>query len=160
MSHATHQSKYTRRYRPCHTLAQYAITQIDALELRAQDIVKKMGYPLKHTIPACERLRHVLSNRYLGLDGSYTDKYFTADEFLAKLFAVLELRYEPFAEDIAHIKYALAHYPNPLLKYRLRAEVDDSNLLYGGAMNRYRLNTDENKVVDSMEHRLAKASNA
>ena len=57
MSQSTHPSKYTRRYQPCHPLAQYAITQIDILELRAQDIIKAMGYPLKHTIPACERLR-------------------------------------------------------------------------------------------------------
>lgn len=62
-------------------LAQYAINQIATLELRSQDIVKAMGYPLKHTMPGCKRLRHVLSNKHLGLDGSYIDKYFTADEF-------------------------------------------------------------------------------
>ncbi|OLF38182.1 MULTISPECIES: hypothetical protein [unclassified Psychrobacter] len=124
MSHSTSPSKYTRRYHPRHSLAQYAITQIDTLELRAQDIVKTMGYPLKHTIPACERLRHVLSNKHLGLDGSYIDKYFTADEFLAKLFTVLELPYEPFAEDIAQIKYELAYSTNHLPKHRLQAEVD------------------------------------
>ena len=124
MRHSTNQSKYTRRYHPRHPLAQYAITQIDMLELRAQDIIKTMGYPLKHTIPACERLRHVLCHRHLGLDGSYIDKYFTADEFLSKLFAVLELTYEPFAEDIAQIKYEIAYSTNPLLKHRLQAEVD------------------------------------
>lgn len=124
MSHATHQSKYTRCYHPRHPLAQYAITQIDTLELRAQDIIKAMGYPLKHTIPAYERLRHVLSNKHLGLDGSYMDKYFTADEFLAKLFSVLELPYQPFAEDIVHIKDELAHNLNPLPKYCLPAKID------------------------------------
>lgn len=124
MRHSINQSKYTRRYHPSHPLAQYAITQIDMLELRAQDIVKIMGYPLKHTIPACERLRHVLCHRHLGLDGSYMDKYFTADEFLSKLFAVLELTYEPFAEDIAQIKYEIAYSANPLPKHRLQAEVD------------------------------------
>lgn len=108
-SNFSNPSKYTRRYCPRHPLAQYAILQIDTLELRAQDIVKAMGYPLKHTIPACERLRHVLSNKHLGLDGSYIDKCFSADEFLAKLFTVLELPYESFAEDIAQIKYEVAH---------------------------------------------------
>ena len=124
MSQSSNPSKYTRRYQPCHPLAQYVIAQIDTVEYRAQYIVKAMGYPLKHTMPACERLRHVLSNKHLGLDGSYRDKYFTADEFLAKLFAVLELPYEPFAEDIAQIKYELAHCLQPQPRYRLQADVD------------------------------------
>jgi hypothetical protein len=123
-SYTANQSKYTRRYRPCHPLAQYAVNQIEALKLCSQDIVKAMGYPLKHTIPACDRLRHVLSNKHLGLDGSYIDKYFTADDFLAKLFVVLEIPYAPFAEDIEQIKYKLAHTPNPLPQYNLRADVD------------------------------------
>ena len=124
MSHIANQSKYTRHYYPRHLLAQYAINQIATLELRSQDIVKAMGYPIKHTIPACERLRHVLSNKYLGLDGSYLDKYFTADEFLVALFTVLEIPHVPFAEDIAQIKDDLTHYPSQLPKYRLRAEID------------------------------------
>lgn len=124
MSQSANQSKYTRRYHPRHPLAQYAITQIDTLELCAQDIVKAMGYSIKYTIPACDRLRHVLSNKHLGLDGSYMDKCFTADEFLAKLFLVLELPYERFAEDIAQIKYELAHCPQPQPRYRLQADVD------------------------------------
>ncbi|MGE6246228.1 hypothetical protein ACQKCF_09530 [Psychrobacter proteolyticus] len=124
MSHIANPSKYTRRYHPRHSLAKYIINQIELLELRPQAIVKKMGYPLKHTIPAYDRLRHVLSNKYLGLDGSYMDKYFTADEFLIKLFAVLEIPYQPFAEDIAQIKYDLAHHFDTLPKYSLRAEVD------------------------------------
>ena len=123
-SHATNQSKYTRRYHPRHPLAQYAVNQIDTLELRSQAIIKAMGYPLKHTIPACDRLRHVLSNKYLGLDGSYMDKYFTADEFLAKLFNILEIPYQPFVEDIAQIKHDLAHYSNSLPEYSLRADVN------------------------------------
>lgn len=122
--HTTNQSKYTRRYRPRHPLAQYAITQIDTLELRAQDIIKAMGYSVKYTIPACDRLRHVLSNKHLGLDDSYVDKYFTAEEFLEKLFTVLKLPYESFAEDIAQIKDELAHCANPLPQYRLQADVD------------------------------------
>ena len=124
MSHIANPSKYTRCYHPRHSLAQYIINQIESLKLRPQDIVKSMGYPLKHTIPAYDRLRHVLSNKYLGLDGSYMDKYFTADEFLATLFAVLEIPYQPFAEDIAQIKYDVANYSNTLPRYSLRAEVD------------------------------------
>jgi len=124
MSQSAQPSKFTRRFQPCHPLAQYVIAQIDTLEYRAQYIVKTMGYPLKHTMPACERLRHVLSNKHLGLDGSYMDKYFSADEFLAKLFLVLELPYERFAEDIAQIKYELAHCPQPQPRYRLQADVD------------------------------------
>ena len=131
MNYTVNQSPYTRRYHPRHPLAQYAINQIDTLELRSQDIIKAMRYPLKHTMPACDRLRHVLSNKHLGLDGSYSDKYFTADEFLIKLFEVLEIPHEPFAEDIAQIKYDLAHSPNPLPKYSLRAhaefEFNDAN---------------------------------
>ncbi len=148
MSHFTNQSKYTRRYHPRHPLAQYAITQIDTLELRAQDIIKAMGYPLKHTIPACERLRHVLSNKNLGLDDSYVDKYFTADEFLAKLFIVLDLTYEPFAEDIAQIKYEIAYSANPLLKHRLQAEVD---FAYDDA-------DWSNEVFEKVEYELPKSS--
>lgn len=124
MSQSSNPSKYTRRYQPCHPLAQYVIAQIDTLEYRAQDIVKAMDYPLKHTMPACERLRHVLSNKHLGLDGSYRDKYFTADEFLAKLFLVLDLPYEPFAEDIAQIKDEIAQGSKPQPQYRLHADVD------------------------------------
>ena len=124
MSHITNQSKYTRRYQPRHSLAKYIIDQIELTELRPQHIVKKMGYPLKHTIPACDRLRHVLCNRYLGLDGSYMDKYFTADEFLVKLFEVLEIPYQPFIEDIAQIQYDLTNDADVTPSYRLRAEVD------------------------------------
>lgn len=124
MSHTANQSKYTRRYHPRHPLAQYIINQIDGLELRPQDIIKAMSYPLKHTMPACERLRHVLSSKYLGLDDSYIDKCFTADEFLVELFAVLKIPYAPFAEDIAQIKNDLAPEPSSLPDYRLRAEVE------------------------------------
>lgn len=133
MKYTVNQSKYTRRYHPRHPLAQYAVNQIDILELCSQDIIKAMCYPLKHTIPACDRLRHVLSNKYLGLDGSYSDKYFTADEFLTKLFAVLEIPYEPFAEDIAKIKHDLAHCPQSSPSYSLQAQIafefDDANWL-------------------------------
>ena len=124
MSQSAQPSKFTRRFQPCHPLAKYVIAQIDVLELRAQDIIKAMGYPLKHTIPACERLRHVLSNKHLGLDGSYMDKYFSADQFLAKLFLVLDLPYEPFAEDIAQIKDEIAQGAVPQPRYRLYADVD------------------------------------
>jgi len=120
---ATH-SKYTRYYRPQHSLARRIITQIDTCERRPQDITKAMGYPLKHTIPACDRLRHVLSSEKLGLDGSYIDAYFTPEQFLEKLVSVLDMQDETFEEDIAQIKYDLAHYAYPLPKYRLRADVD------------------------------------
>ena len=82
MSHIANPSKYTRRYHPRQSLAQYIINQIESLELRPQDIVKQMGYPLKHTIPAYDRLRHVLSNKHLGLDGSYMDKSFCSYSLL------------------------------------------------------------------------------
>ncbi|MDE0492156.1 hypothetical protein NK638_11665, partial [Psychrobacter sp. A3] len=108
MSHSSHLSKYTRHYRPQHPLSQYIINQINTLEMRAPDIIRAMGYPLGHTIPACERLRHVLCHRHLGLDGSYMDRYFSADAFLATLFEILELPYEPFAEDISQIKAQVA----------------------------------------------------
>lgn len=117
-------SKYTRCYRPQHPLAQSIITQIDKREQRPQDIVKAMGYPLKHTIPACDRLRHVLSSATLGLDSSYIDAYFTPDKFLEKLFAVLEMDAKAFEENIAQIKYGLAHVSQPLPSYSLQADVD------------------------------------
>ena len=117
-------SKYTRCYRPRHSLAQSIIMQIDKRQQRPQDIVKAMGYPLKHTIPACDRLRHVLSSATLGLDGSYIDAYFTPDSFLEKLFVVLEMNAEAFEEDIAQIKYRLSHPRQPLPSYSLQAEVD------------------------------------
>ena len=120
----TSHSKYTCRYNPRHPLAQQVISQIDKLELRPQDIVKVMGYPIKHTIPACDRLRHVLSSEKLGLDGSYIDGCFTADQFLEKLCSVLDMNYQKFVDDIAQIKYDLAHYSHPQLQYSLQADVD------------------------------------
>ncbi len=66
MSHIANQSKYTRHYHPRHLLAQYAINQIATLELRPQDIIQAMGYPIKHNIPACERMRHVLPTNIWG----------------------------------------------------------------------------------------------
>ena len=117
-------SKYSRCYRPRHSLAQSIITQIDKREQRPQDIVKAMGYPLKHTIPACDRLRHVLSSATLGLDGSYIDAYFTPDNFLEKLFILFEMDAEVFEEDIAQIKYRLSHPRQPLPSYSLQADVD------------------------------------
>ena len=117
-------SKYTRCYRPRHSLAQSIITQIDKRQQRPQDIVKAMGYPLKHTIPACDRLRHVLSSATLGLDGSYIDAYFTADNFLEKLFILFDMNAEVFEEDIAQIKYGLARVFQPLPSYSLQADVD------------------------------------
>ena len=118
------QSKYTRRYSPRHPLAKYAVSQIDKLELRPQHIVKAMGYPQTHTIPACDRLRHVLSSDILGLNDTDVDIYFTANEFLRALLLVLDIRYQPFQADIAQIEYDLAHYPYPLPRYRLTADVD------------------------------------
>ncbi len=165
MSHSSSQSKYTRRYHPRHPLAQYLISQIETMQLRAPDIIKAMGYPLGHTIPACERLRHVLCNRYLALDSSYMDKYFTADAFLAKLFAVLDLPYEPFVEDIAQIKYQLAHLPNYSPKYSLRAEVDSefnsAQWMSGDATKNQQLIVEQDRAeVDKVERKLAKASSA
>jgi len=123
-SRAVSQSVYTCRYRPCHPLAQYIINQINTLQMRPQDIIRAMGYAVKHSIPACERLRHVLSNQYLGLDGSYMDASFTADEFLAKLFSVLKISYEAFAEDIDQIKHELAYQSKP--SHDLCLKADDS----------------------------------
>ena len=104
---ASHPSKYTRHYQPRHLLAKQIIEQIDKLELRPQTIIQTMGYQLKHTIPACDRLRHVLSNRYLGLDDSYIDGRFSAEEFLAKLLPVVNIAYATVEDDIAHINYQL-----------------------------------------------------
>lgn len=107
-------SVYTRRYQPRHPLAQHAIRQIDAKQLRPQDIIRAMGYPLRHTLPACERLRHVLSDRYLGLDNSYVDSYFSAPDFLTTLLAVLDLSCDDFEDDIARIQYNVEHLSRPL----------------------------------------------
>lgn len=102
-------SKYTRQYQPRHPLAKQIIEQIDKLELRPQNIVKSMGYLPKHTIPACERLRHVLSNRYLGLDGSYIDGRFTAEEFLQEILLLVDIAYETVEDDISHLHYQLSN---------------------------------------------------
>lgn len=101
-------SIYTRHYQPRHPLALQIIEQIHKLELRPQKITQSMGYLPKHTLPACERLRHVLSNRYLGLDGSYIDGRFTPEEFLAKLLSVVEISYKRIEEDLLHIQYQLS----------------------------------------------------
>ena len=124
MSHSSHLSKYTRHYRPQHPLSQYIVNQINTLEMRAPDIIRAMGYPLGHTIPACERLRHVLCHCHHGLDDSYMDRYFSADAFLATLFEILELPYQAYAEDIAQIKAQMAQRSDSLPHYRLRAQVD------------------------------------
>ncbi len=165
MSHIANPSKYTRRYHPRHPLAQYAVNQIDTLKLCSQDIVKAMGYPLKHTIPACERLRHVLSNKHLGLDGSYIDKHFTADEFLTKLFMVLEIPYTPFSEDIAKIKYDLAHGSQSLPSYSLQAKIafefDGANWLARSSASRLayiRLPDDFAELEEAERHLIVKES--
>ncbi|MES1964555.1 hypothetical protein M0N77_04300 [Psychrobacter sp. AH5] len=101
--------KYTRHYQPRHPLAKRIIEQIESLEIRPQTIVQTMGYLPKHTIPACDRLRHVLSNPYLGLDGSYQDARFGAEKFLAELLSIVDIKYETAAEDIAQIQYRLAN---------------------------------------------------
>lgn len=101
-------SIYTRHYQPRHLLALQIIQQIHQLKLRPQHITRMLGYPSKHTLPACERLRHVLSNPYLGLDGSYIDGRFTAQEFLAKLFFAVQIDYETVEDDLAHIQYQLS----------------------------------------------------
>lgn len=165
MSQSANPSKYIRRYQPCHPLAQYVIAQIETLEYRAQDIVKAMGYPLKHTMPACERLRHVLSNKHLGLDGSYIDKYFSADEFLAMLFLVLDLPYEPFADDIAQIKDEIAQGSKPQPRYRLHADVDfgfeSAHWMSGGAAKDHQLIVEQKSAaIDRVEYGLAKTSSA
>lgn len=128
MSHINSQnltpSKYTHRYTPRHPLAKEAISQIEKCERRSQDIVQAMGYPPKHIISACDRLRHVLSSDILGLNATDIDSYFTAHEFLKALLSVLDIKYDTFAEDIAQIQYDLAHYPYPLPQYQLRAFID------------------------------------
>ena len=121
--HTIH-SKYTKRYSPHHPLAKCAVSQIGKLELRAQDIVQAMGYPQQHTIAACDRLYHVLSSEILGLNRIDVDKYFNAHEFLRALLVVLDMSYEPYADNIAQIELDLANYPYPLPKYSLRADID------------------------------------
>lgn len=118
------QSIYTRRYTPRHPLAKHAVSQIRKLELRAQDIVQAIGYSPTHIIPACDRLRHVLSSEILGLNDTAVDTHFTAHEFLRALLSVLDIPYESYKNDIAQIEYDLAHYPYPLPRYSLRADVD------------------------------------
>ena len=120
---ATHY-KYTHRYTPRHPLAKYAVSQIEKSELRARDIVQAMGYPATHTFAACDRLRHVLSSEILGLNDTAVDTRFTAHEFLIDLLLVLDIAYQPYADAIAQIEYDLAHYPYPLPRYSLRADVD------------------------------------
>ena len=116
--------KYTCRYTPCHPLAKHAVGKIGKRELRGQDIVQTMGYSQKHILSACDRLRHVLSSEILGLNDTDGDNYFTAHEFLRALLFMLDIAYKPYADDIAQIEYDLAHYPYPLPRYSLRADVD------------------------------------
>lgn len=116
--------KYTHRYTPRHPLAEDAVAKIETRELQAQNIVKAMGYVPKHTIDACDRLRYILSSEILGLNDKANDKHFTANEFLRALLLVLDIPYEPYAEDITRIEYDLVNYPYPLPKYSLRADID------------------------------------
>ncbi len=115
-------SRYTRHYQPRHLLAKRIIEQIESLELRPQNIIQQMGYSSKHTIPACDRLRHVLSNQYLGLDGSYIDARFTAERFLEALLSVVDIAYETIEDDIAHLQYQLSHYLNTASKEKAIAK--------------------------------------
>ncbi len=117
-------SKYTRHYQPRHLLAKRIIEQIESLELRPQNIVQQMGYAPKYTIPACDRLRHVLSHPYLGLDGSYIDARFTAERFLEKLLSVVDIAYETIEDDVAHLQYQLAHHLNTASKKKTVAKIN------------------------------------
>lgn len=153
MSHIANQSHYTRRYRPRHVLAHYAVNQIATLELRSQDIVNAMGYPLKHTMPACERLRHVLSSQYLALDSSYIDKYFSPEAFLIKLFAVLEIPFAPFAEDIEQIKQQVARY-QPYQHCQRHSSLNDLDPTYR------LLEAEDEQAIAKVEVKRKKSSNA
>ena len=115
-------SRYTRHYQPRHLLAKRIIEQIESLELRPQNIIQQMGYSSKHTIPACDRLRHVLTHPYLGLDGSYIDARFTAERFLEALLLVVDITYETIEDDIALLQYQLSHHLSTASKKQVIAK--------------------------------------
>ncbi len=73
------QLKYTHRYTPHHPLAEYAVSQIGKLKLRARYNVEAMGHPSKHTMAAFDRLCHVLSSEILGLNDTIVNTHFTGN---------------------------------------------------------------------------------
>lgn len=99
--------QYAPRYKPKCPLAVLAVQQIISLQLRSADIVKSMGYPRKHTFAATDRLRYVLCSQNLGLDGSYIDPFYRADEFVLELFRILQIKPEQYREEIESLRQTL-----------------------------------------------------
>lgn len=95
--------QYAPRYTPKCPLAELAVQQIILLHLRSSDIVKAMGYPKKHTFAATDRLRYVLCSKNLGLDGSYIDPFYNADEFLFELFRILQILPDQYGQEVESI---------------------------------------------------------
>lgn len=104
-THTTFQ--YSRRYTARCPLGALAIKQISALQLRATAIIQKMGYPPQHTIAATDRLRYVLCSPVLGLDGSYIDAYYNAQDFLQALLNILQLSPQQYEDDVSSILQTL-----------------------------------------------------
>ncbi|SUD91454.1 hypothetical protein [Psychrobacter phenylpyruvicus] len=104
---ATNSFQYTPRYKPKCPLAALAVQQIISLQLRSADIVKSMGYPKKHTFAATDRLRYVLCSKNLGLDGSYIDPFYSADEFVIELFAILQIKPDQYQQEVKSILHTL-----------------------------------------------------
>lgn len=99
---------YARRYIPRCELAKLALEQMQALHLRGIDIVRAMGYPPKHTFAATDRLRYVLCSPVLGLDGSYIDPFYDANDFLETLFDILKLPSEQYRAEMETIRQTWA----------------------------------------------------
>ena len=123
----TRPTAFTRQIIPQHPLAKLAIEQIqtqnESQSLRAQDILKAMGYQPKNLIQAYDRLRHVLCSPNLGLDNSYYDFRYSANEFLQALFAVLDIVPEQYQLQLEQIKQELESYAKRP-RYSLRAVID------------------------------------
>ncbi|WP_296402957.1 hypothetical protein [Psychrobacter sp.] len=83
--------KYTRCYCPQCSLAVRIVDKMHKQRFRAPQIIKAMGYPVKHSIAANDRLRYVLNSPNIGLDGSYIDAYYDAKGFVITLCELLDI---------------------------------------------------------------------
>lgn len=100
--------RYAPKYTPKCTLAVLAIEQIITLQLRSTDIVRAMGYPKQHTFAATDRLRYVLCSASLGLDGSYIDPFYDANDFLETLFDILKLSPKQYRAEMEALRQTWA----------------------------------------------------
>lgn len=125
MSQSAQPSKFTRRFQPCHPLAQLRHRANRYVRISRAIYCQNHGLPLKHTMLLANACVMCCPISIFGLDGSYMDKYFSAEEeFLAKVIFGTRFALWAICRRCAQIKDEIAQGTAPQPRYRLQANVD------------------------------------